>query len=93
MISLVKWEAWEALNHSKCLDLHIFSQFLWRGGKRGSPESLEMYNFLTFVFDFVGGVGSVGSPESLKMRIDFMHFSYFFSVKWKRGDPGIIENV
>ena len=75
MISFVKREAWEAQNHSKCMNFFTFSQFLWRGGKRGNPESLQMHNFYTFFFDFFGGMGSAGSPESLKMRIDFMHVS------------------
>ena len=32
----------------------------------GNPESLNMPRFLCVFHDFFGGVGSVGSPESLK---------------------------
>ena len=69
------------------MDFYTFSQFLRRGGERGSPESLEMHYFLTFRFYFSGGVGSVGSPESLKMRKDFMHFHNLFGEVGNVGTP------
>ena len=73
MISLVEWGAWA--DPEAYLDFYAFfmtSMVEW--GAWGGPSIIEN--------DFFGGVGSVGSPESLKMH-GFRTCLIISSVGWE----------
>ena len=58
----------------------------------GRPESLKMFGFPCICHDFLGGVGSEGSSESLKKQ-RFIYIFYISSVEWEAWEAIIIENV
>ena len=80
MIYSAEWEAWEDQNHLKYDDFMRFQDFVRWSGKRGKPRiTKNMCFFLRFPKQ-IGGVGSVRSPESLKIQRFLLMTS---SVKWE----------
>ena len=87
MISSVELEAWEAQNHWKCRISMHFPWFLRWSGKRGQPRIIKNVGFPFILHDFFGGVGSVGSPESQKIKRSPNKFYDFFGRVGSAGGP------